>query len=307
MIDLVGAIDVHVHAGPELFPRIGDSVAIARRAQESGMRGMVFKCHHEGTVTRAQRVVAEVEGFDAWGGVVLNGFVGGINPLAVAAQLDLGGRIVWMPTLHARHHVRQLGAGTYGIPPMTVSAAATMTEGITILDGAGQLTRECLAVIQVVKDHDAVLATGHLGPEEADALVDACTSADVICLLTHALLLGQTLDDVSRLADKGALVEISAAPFMPMAHHLFHGGPTLKDARSLIERVGPERALISSDCGQLHNPWPSDALLSFLRCLEGIGIEEAALRRMVSANPLALMTGSWRQSSARDGRAGGPQ
>ena len=291
MIDLQGAIDVHVHAGPELFPRIGSSVEIARRAAAAGMRGMVFKCHHEGTVSRAESVRESVPEFEAWGGIVLNGFVGGINPIAVAAQLDLGARIVWMPTLHAKHHVSRVGAGTYGIPAMTVSSGATMLQGLTILDPDEALTAECIAVIDAVKEHDAVLATGHLGQAETAKLAEACNARGVRCLVTHVFFLGQTLEFLCSLAAMGAFLEISAAPFMPMAHYLFSGGPSLGDARTLVERVGAARIVISSDCGQLHNPWPSEALLSFVRCLEEVGVDEDALRQMLCETPASLIGG----------------
>src|SRR5713101_5133560 len=88
MSDIAGAIDIHVHAGPELFTRLGDAFDIARRAQEAGMAGIVLKCHHESTVARAYFTRKVIEGFDVWGGITLNQFVGGINPVAVAAALD---------------------------------------------------------------------------------------------------------------------------------------------------------------------------------------------------------------------------
>ncbi len=109
MLGLEGAIDIHVHAAPELFNRVGDAVDIAVQAAEHGMAGLVFKAHHEPTMTRAyyaQRQVPEVE---LYGGIVLNEFVGGINPSAVAAALHQGARIVWGPTMHAREHVEDLG------------------------------------------------------------------------------------------------------------------------------------------------------------------------------------------------------
>ena len=86
MITLEGAYDIHVHAAPELFPRIGDAVDFARAARAAGMAGLVFKAHHESTVTRAYHTALQVPGIELYGGIVLNEFVGGVNPPAVAAS-----------------------------------------------------------------------------------------------------------------------------------------------------------------------------------------------------------------------------
>jgi len=119
MLTLEGAIDFHVHADPELFGRIGDAVEIARRCAAAGMRALVFKAHHEGTMTRAYFVNRQVGSVQAFGGLVLNDFVGGINPTAVQAALDMGARVIWAPTMHSKHHEDTFGRGTYGIKRQT--------------------------------------------------------------------------------------------------------------------------------------------------------------------------------------------
>ena len=109
MLSLEGAVDVHVHADPELFGRIGDAVEVARRCEAAGMRALVFKAHHEGTMTRAHFANRQLTTLRAYGGLVLNDFVGGINPTAVQAALELGARIIWAPTMHSRHHEETFG------------------------------------------------------------------------------------------------------------------------------------------------------------------------------------------------------
>jgi len=43
---LQGSIDMHVHAGPDVFiERRMDALQVARLAREYGMRGIVFKSH----------------------------------------------------------------------------------------------------------------------------------------------------------------------------------------------------------------------------------------------------------------------
>lgn len=288
MIDISGAIDIHVHAGPELFVRLGDAVDIARRAKEAGMAGLVFKCHHEPTPSRAHFARRMVEGIELWGGITLNQFVGGINPVAVAAALDMGAKIVWMPTMHADHHIKLLGAGTYGVPTMTLSKGATIAAGITVLDAAGTLTAETLQVIQMVALRGAVLATAHLSEVEIRAVARACAEAGAKCVVTHAFFPRHSIEFLAEMADLGAIIEVSAVVAYPMARHLMPG-MSLAMARDLIKTVGPARVVISTDSGQIHNPWPPDILRGFLNCLEAVGIRGEDLRQMVVDRPRALL------------------
>src|SRR5215218_2225197 len=91
LISLDEAIDLHCHPYPDLFPRLADDIDIALAARDAGMRALVLKCHHESTVSRAYLVQRVVPGIRVFGGVVLNSYVGGINPAAVEAALRLGG------------------------------------------------------------------------------------------------------------------------------------------------------------------------------------------------------------------------
>ncbi|HZT18671.1 MAG TPA: DUF6282 family protein, partial [Dongiaceae bacterium] len=92
LIDVAGAIDMHCHPFPDLFPRLADDIDIAVAARDAGMKALMLKCHHESTVSRAYLVQRMVPGIRVFGGVVLNSYVGGINPAAVEAALRLGGK-----------------------------------------------------------------------------------------------------------------------------------------------------------------------------------------------------------------------
>jgi len=68
MLSLEGAIDLHVHAAPEVFGRIGDAVQIGKRCEAAGMRAVVFKAHHEGTMTRAYYASQQLPNLTTFGG-----------------------------------------------------------------------------------------------------------------------------------------------------------------------------------------------------------------------------------------------
>ncbi len=105
---LQGVIDFHVHSDPDSMPRSIDAIDLARLAKSRGMRGLVLKNHFEPTASLAYLVRKEVPGIEVFGGIALDLPVGGINADAVermAAVKGGWGRVVWMPTNDAEHHV----------------------------------------------------------------------------------------------------------------------------------------------------------------------------------------------------------
>jgi hypothetical protein len=292
MIPLDDAIDIHLHAGPELFKRSGDAVDFARRAQEAGMAGLVFKAHHEGTMTRAYFAMQQVPGIRLWGGIVLNAFIGGINPVAVAAALQDGARIVWGPTMHSNHHVCHFGAGTYGIPNLHLNPNLALQDGITVLDAEGELVPEMRRIVELVGEHDATMATGHLSDPESRKVVEYCAEKGVRALITHAFFLAQQPTFLREMVELGALVEISAAGAGPVESYLKRnhgGGMRLDVARDFIKEVGADRCVLSTDGGQDYN-WPPDAMFQgFVNQLQAVGVPDDDLRHMITVMPRRIL------------------
>ena len=50
---LHGAVDIHIHHGPDLYPRIQDPIELARDAQVAGIRAVCLKTHNFPTVQLA--------------------------------------------------------------------------------------------------------------------------------------------------------------------------------------------------------------------------------------------------------------
>lgn len=98
MNDLKGAIDIHVHSSPSIFPRSVNDLELAEQAKQAGMRAIVLKAHEESTVSRAKLVSKVVEGIEVYGSLVLNEYVGGLNPYAVDMAIQQGAKLIWMPT-----------------------------------------------------------------------------------------------------------------------------------------------------------------------------------------------------------------
>jgi uncharacterized protein DUF6282 len=291
VITLEGAYDVHVHAAPELFPRIGDAVDFARAARAAGRAGLVFKAHHESTVTRAYHTSLQVPGIELYGGIVLNEFVGGVNPPAVAAALHQGARIVWGPTMHAKHHVESLGKGTYGVGHMTL-APELASPGLSVRDDDGRLLDGMREIVRLAKRFNATIATGHLGEDDVRALVLACEEEGARCLLTHVFFLDKSEEFLLEMGSHGALFEVSASVAFPLEHFMLRhrgGGMQLEAVARLVEAVGADRVVISSDCGQIHNATPVEALRSFLNAVKAVGVSEDDVHTMIRATPRVVL------------------
>ena len=110
---LHGAYDLHIHTSPSHFPRLLDDFTLVEQAAAAGMAGVMLKSHYEPTGARAAMVNLRLGqlGTAAYGGIVLNWPVGGLNPYAAESSLKMGGRFVWMPTRDAANSLAAGGNG----------------------------------------------------------------------------------------------------------------------------------------------------------------------------------------------------
>jgi hypothetical protein len=283
MIDMDGAVDLHCHPFPDLFPRVADDIEIVIAARDAGFKAIMMKCHHESTVSRAYTMNRLVPGIKVYGGIVLNRYVGYINPAAVEAALRLGGKAVWMPTIDAGHHAQVYG-GTGGY---NTQQGGLGGEGIWITDESGRLKPEVEEVCKLVAEHGAILGTAHISPQEIVALVTRARELGVekVCV-THPFhkvtnLDLPTLEEVVRL---GAMPEFAYCAVSPA----WQDASTDKIVEA-ISRVGASRCLLVSDVGQRHNPLPSEALRIFAQTIFEKGISQADVQTMISGNPADLV------------------
>ena len=86
-----GAYDLHMHAAPSPFHRVLDDYGLLEEAGRAGMAGIMLKSHYESTIARA--ILANIHCASctkAYGGLVLNWPVGGLNPYAVENAMKRG-------------------------------------------------------------------------------------------------------------------------------------------------------------------------------------------------------------------------
>jgi hypothetical protein len=272
--------DLHVHAGPDVLPRLARDVEIGRRYLAAGFEGYVLKAHYESTVGRAA-AVSDVTGLAVVGGLVLNQHVGGVNPAAVRAALAAGGRVIWMPT--ADSHAQQAA----GLPRLCCSdpRPGDHTYALPPVDGTSE--RAALLVLSLLGEADAVLATGHVSGAEVAWLLDRATRAGVRrVLMTHP---GYTVPSIPA-REARDLAELSGALVEITCYQLLHQpGCTAAALAAYVRTVGIERCVLSSDAGQPDSPSPPEALQLLIDALAGQGLDRGALVAAASERPRGLV------------------
>jgi hypothetical protein len=284
LVDIEGAVDLHCHPFPDLFPRLADDFDIVQAARAAGMKAIVLKCHHENTVSRAYLVQRVFPGIRVFGGIVLNYYVGGLNPAAVEASLRLGGKEVWMPTIDAGYHA-EIHGGTGGYDSQ--KGGRSRAEGIWVQDADGKLRPEVKEILEIVAEHKAILGTCHLAPREIVALVKEARDVGVekiVITHPHFRVPNLDLDTLEEVARLGAMPEFGYCTVSPAWQYA-----AVDKIVASVQRIGPSRCLLVSDTGQRHNPLPSEALRIFAQCVFEKGIPIDDVTGMITKNPLDLL------------------
>ncbi|HXQ81949.1 MAG TPA: DUF6282 family protein [Opitutaceae bacterium] len=269
---LTGAIDTHVHSSPDVIPRKLDDLELVEQARAAGMAGLVLKCHHACTCGRAYLLNRFFPDIRVFGGIVLNAAAGGFNPRAVEAALKMGATQVWMPTKSAANHQRHLGG----------------RGGLTIFDGA-RLRDDVALILRQVAEADAILATGHLSPEESRVLVDEALAAGVSRISVTHPEWGVTAMPVAvqqKLASSGSVFFerclVSTRPDLQAT-------VPFETLVGQIRAVGVATTIAATDYGLPQLPTPLEGLADYAERLLQSGFSAADVRRMVRDNPARLL------------------
>ncbi len=273
---VAGAIDMHCHHGPDPHrARSVDAAEAVAEADALGMAAIVLKSHAYPTGPIAILMQKTARRLRVFGGICCDFEVGGLNPAAVEVALRTGAKVVWMPTFSSVVDRRKLRLPGPGIP---------------VIDERPRLVPAAEDILRLVREHDAVVATGHIDLAEQFVLVDAARALGAKVLMTHALetLVGpdHRLEDVVALADRGAMIEFTYLTCIP-------GGMAATEAPETFARammtVGPERAVMSTDFGQAASPHPADGMRLFIDEMLRCGVPPPAIDAMARRNPARLL------------------
>jgi len=282
---LTGAIDLHAHHGPDAYDRQWDAFEVVKLAKERGMRAVVLKNHWTETAGLAQLIRKYgTQGIEVFGSVTLDTPVGGVNPMAVRymAAVEGGwGRIVWMPTHDSEHEVDYYKE----------------TRARAVVSRNGRLIPEVFEVLDLIKEHDLTLATGHLTPEEVLLVMTEAKRRGITrIIVTHPLLgpmfTNMTLPQMQEAVTLGGAIEITAGTLS--------GNPAARTrAIDVIKALGTDHVFVGSDSGLVGTPNHPDALAMAIKALRAAGFSEQDLNKMFKETPARLVGLPVQQAATR--------
>ncbi len=288
---LQGAVDTHYHSGPSPFPRRMDVAEAARQFDAAGFRAAVMKSHHHATVMEIlalQPHVLDQLSVKIFGGIALNGAVGGLNPMAVDLALKMGGKVVWFPTMSSGAHIAYHEQNHDS--PFPTSTVPVMAEReIDVFDASGALVPAVHEIIDLIIESDAVLSFGHMAPSQIDAVLEAALAAGVQrIMLNHPdFVLGVSHQQAAEYVRAGVYVEHSIGMYNDQSPR--KNVWPIEQLVEWIKVVGPDRTILGSDVGQLTNPTAVDTYRRVVELLLGAGVSEDDISSMVSANAVQLL------------------
>jgi len=246
------------------------------------MEAIVLKSHSTDTAARAE-LAATHTGMQVYGGVSLNYPVGGLNPYAVLESARQGGRVVWFPTLCATHFL----AHAENVPVLREKSPVG-SPGITLTRDDGTLRPEIDEVLNLVREHDLVLCSGHITPSDAIAAFTRAKEMGITRLVVthpHALFVGAEVEQMKTLAALGAMNEMHYA----FVTAIINPPQTMEYIAETIRAVGVESCYLATDGGQKINPVPVEALRLFMVGMLEQGFTEDEVRYMVADAPRKIL------------------
>jgi hypothetical protein len=260
---LRGAVDCHVHCAPHINPRTATVFEAVRDAAGVGLAGLgimdVF-ANSSGLAALAMRELGHL-GVDVFGGIILEPYVGGIDPRVVRNALAMG-----------------YGPGTGALKEiLDLVAAASVVFNTGHVSGA-----EAVRLVEEARSRGVekiLCPASYFSIDEARAAVAAGAVIEFsFFVLSHATAVGQTMIDAER------------HRFPPV---------TLESVVEKIAAVGPASCVLSSDSGSYVLPPPVEAFREMIIMIQSGGFDDDAIRVMTATNPTRLFIGRCGTAAAR--------
>ncbi len=252
-VSISGFIDTHLHTAPDIKPRILNDVEASQEAKNAGMHAIVIKSHVESTAGRA-KIAEEITGLNVFGGLCLNPSVGGLNPDAVKTAANLGGKVIWFPTIQA--------------------------------DNINLEFKKIEEILNIISENNLILGTGHLKAYNIFLLLDHARDLEISrIIINHPLtdVVGATVDEQKEMS-KYAYLEHCFVACMDK-----HDNLDLKIMADTIKEIGAKRCIMATDFGQPHNPRPLEGMKMFVGHMLNQGIKKAQINKMCIQNPSKLL------------------
>lgn len=267
-----------------------DAAEMLMAAQDSGYRAVVIKDHYFPTMIGTSMIEKHLGNGSTrlFGGMALNNAVGVFNLNAVDAAIQMGAKIIWMPTLSSKAHIekhkgRFVGAGNMSIPEIPVY----------YLDTAGKLQDKVVKLLDLMAGNpDVIFATGHGTTQEIDALLKKAKEVGIKkVLINHPhFIVDAPFEQVKKWTENGAYIEINAVMFDGVSPAEAGGqGLSLEKALEYIEKLPTDRLIIDTDLGQKGGTLPVEGMYRFISMLLAAGVSYDKIEMMTKITPAKLL------------------
>ncbi|MEE9256836.1 MAG: DUF6282 family protein [bacterium] len=283
---LEGSLDLHAHIYPQTS--LGESGRLldhewARAAREAGMRGFAMKSHYWPTTGQARILNETYHDLTALGCIVLNGHLGGFSPFTAESAIKLGAQIIWMPTFSAANDI---AVESYSKRVKQNFAHTPPGNGLEVWDAGRNILPEVVTILELARDADAVIATGHISAEESVALARKAKEVGLKkFIFTHPIIdiVKATEAQLKEVADLGYIIEFTWISAFPMWQ-----GLDPKDIAAAAKAIGAERCIMTTDAQNDFNPTAPEMLRMFIATMLELGVEKEDIEWMVKRNPARL-------------------
>jgi Tat protein secretion system quality control protein TatD with DNase activity len=283
------AIDMHCHIYPEFTldaKKRMEDVEWINLASQMGMRGAVLKSHFWPTMTNVYFLQKQIpEGFKLFSSITLNLSSGGVNAWAVEAAAKQGAKVIFMPTWSSKND-QELKSVSRIIKKYISSLENYKFEGVSILDSNG-LIPEAKKILQIAKEMDLVLCTGHISPSESLELARQAKNIGFQKLIfSHPdnPSVKATIQEMKEAIRLGAYVEFCFLGTLPLIQRKHP-----RDMVSLIREIGAEHCVLSTDSFYDWVPPEPEIMRMGIANLLELGVSKEEMKLMVQDNQVKLL------------------
>ncbi len=147
---------------------------------------------------------------------------------------------------------------------------------------------ETISILEVIKENDMVLGTGHISVPEIYELTKKAREMGIKITITHPLTSGfgdrLTMEQQKELVSMGAYIEHCFVACMPVL-----GGLDPKIMIEHIRAVGSKHCILSTDFGQGVHPLPSEGFRMMVSYMLHYGLSAEEIEVMIKENPSRLL------------------
>ncbi len=281
MISLEDMYDLHIHPAPSIQKRKFTALEALKCADEEKMAGVMFLDHTYNTTMVAETINEMGYNAKAYGCIMLNEAVGGLDPSVVEIALALRTAQIQMPTYSSKAHQDAYGDDQKIFP------YKKRRKPIHILDDKGNLIPAVQEILALVKGTDAFIGSGHLSPMELDVLVKRVKELGIkfVANSVSTDMPGYPIEGQKRWAGDKVFMEHDYMTITDVPHQT----TSITVVVDQIRAVGAERCVIGTDAGNMKLPDNVGAMKDFISRLLEAGITEKEIVLMTRINPRIVL------------------